>query len=137
MPTIFSRIIAGELPAHKVAETADYLAFLDIRPVAVGHTLVVPKVEVDYIFDLADDHLSGLLLFAKKVARALEATVPCQRIGVAVIGLEVPHAHVHLVPLNSMSDMLQFGKPPIDLSAEALADWAAKISAIYQAHFGR
>ena len=128
MPTIFSRIVAGEIPCHKVAETADYLAFLDVRPQAAGHTLCIPKREIDYIFDIEDDLLAGLMLFAKKVARAIEKEVPCKRIGVAVIGLEVPHAHVHLVPLNALSD-LSFGKDPVPMTQTELAALAAKIAA--------
>jgi histidine triad (HIT) family protein len=105
MATIFSKIISGEIPAYKLAENDKYLAFLDINPLAYGHTLVIPKKEIDYIFDIDDQELSGLIIFAKKVAKALEKAVPCKRIGVAVIGLEVPHAHVHLIPLNSMDDI--------------------------------
>lgn len=105
MPTIFTKIINGEIPCHKIAETDDFLAFLDVSPCAVGHTLVIPKKEVDYIFDLEDELYAGLMAFAKKIAPAIKAAIPCKRIGVAVIGLEVPHAHVHLIPLNSMSDM--------------------------------
>lgn len=103
--TIFSRIVAGEIPAHKIAETDDFLAFLDVMPTTMGHTLVIPKKEVDYLFSLDDELYMGLMAFAKKVAPAIEKAVPCKRIGVAVIGLEVPHAHVHLIPLNSMQDM--------------------------------
>ncbi|MBV6440828.1 MAG: HIT family protein [Haliscomenobacteraceae bacterium CHB4] len=128
MPSIFSRIVNGEIPCYKVAETADYLAFLDVRPQAKGHTLCIPKREIDYIFDIEDAHLAGLMVFAKKVARAVEKVVPCQRIGVAVIGLEVPHAHIHLIPLNSISD-LSFGKEPVAMSPEAMSDLAAKIAA--------
>ena len=128
MPTIFSRIVNGEIPCYKVAETADYLAFLDVRPQAKGHTLCIPKREIDYIFDMEDELLGGLMVFAKKVAKAVEKVVPCQRIGVAVIGLEVPHAHVHLIPLNSISD-LSFGKEPVAMSPEAMSDLAAKIAA--------
>ena len=105
MPTLFSRIIAGEIPCHKVAENDDFIAFLDIEPVAQGHTLVVPKVEVDYIFDLDEKYLCGINLFSKAVASRLQKVVPCKRIGIAVIGLEVPHAHMHLVPLNNVSDI--------------------------------
>lgn len=105
MASIFSKIIAGEIPSHKIAEDEQYYAFLDIFPVAKGHTLVVPKKEVDYIYDLDDETLAGLHIFAKKVAKAIEKAVPCQRIGLAVVGLEVPHAHVHLIPINSMADM--------------------------------
>ncbi len=105
MPSIFSRIVAGEIPAHKIAETDDYLAFLDVMPTTTGHTLVIPKKEVDYLFDLDDELYAGLMAFAKRIALAIERAVPCKRVGVAVVGLEVPHAHVHLIPLNSMADM--------------------------------
>lgn len=105
MATIFSKIVSGEIPCYKVAETNDYLAFLDVRPLTAGHTLVIPKVETDYIFDLDDEQFAGLHLFAKIVAKALKAAVPCKRIGVAVIGLEVPHAHIHLVPMNEIGDL--------------------------------
>ena len=128
MPTIFSRIINGEIPCYKIAETADYLAFLDVRPQALGHTLCIPKQEVDYIFDIADEQLAGLMVFAKKVAKAMGAVVPCKRIGVAVIGLEVPHAHIHLIPLNTLSD-LSFGKEPLLISPDEMKLLAAKIAA--------
>ncbi|MBL7806082.1 MAG: HIT family protein [Saprospiraceae bacterium] len=128
MSTIFSRIIAGEIPCYKVAETEDYLAFLDIRPSAKGHTLCIPKRETDYIFDIPDQELAGLMLFAKKVARAIEQVVPCKRIGVAVIGLEVPHAHVHLVPLNQLSD-LTFGREPFPMTPDEFRELAAQIAA--------
>ena len=105
MASIFSKIIAGEIPCYKIAEDDKYLAFLDVSPLAKGHTLVVPKVETDYIFDIDDNTLSGMMLFAKKIAIALKEAVPCKRIGVAVLGLEVPHAHIHLVPLNQESDI--------------------------------
>ncbi|MBQ1611714.1 MAG: HIT family protein [Muribaculaceae bacterium] len=105
MATIFSRIAAGEIPSYKCAEDENYYAFLDINPLAKGHTLVIPKHEVNYIFDIEDEEYKGLWAFAKKVAVALKAAVPCERIGVAVIGLEVPHAHIHLVPINKESDM--------------------------------
>lgn len=105
MASIFSKIVAGEIPCHKIAESEHYLAFLDIFPVAKGHTLVIPKKEIDYIFDLDDETLAGLHVFAKKVALAIQKAVPCERIGVAIVGLEVPHAHVHLIPINSMADM--------------------------------
>jgi histidine triad (HIT) family protein len=105
MATIFSRIAAGEIPSYKCAEDENYYAFLDINPLAKGHTLVIPKHEVNYIFDIEDEEYKGLWAFAKKVALALKAAVPCERIGVAVIGLEVPHAHIHLVPINKESDM--------------------------------
>ena len=109
MATIFSRIAAGEIPSYKVAETDRYFAFLDINPVQPGHVLVIPKREVDYIFDIDDDEFAGLQLFAKKVARALRRAIPCRKVGVAVIGLEVPHAHIHLVPMNDEGD-LDFSK---------------------------
>ncbi len=128
MASIFTRIVNGEIPCYKVAETADYLAFLDVRPQAKGHTLCVPKKEIDYLFDLEDDYLAGLMVFAKKVARAVEQVVPCKRIGVAVIGLEVPHAHVHLIPLNNLSD-LSFGKEPLDIPAGEMQALAAQIAA--------
>lgn len=128
MPTIFSRIVNGEIPCYKIAETSDYLAFLDVRPQTKGHTLCIPKREIDYIFDIEDEQLAGLALFAKKVAKAIEKVVPCQRIGIAVIGLEVPHAHVHLIPLNSVSD-LSFGKEPVQMSPEEMSELAAKIAA--------
>ena len=127
MATIFTRIVNGEIPCHKVAESEQYLAFLDIRPQTKGHTLCIPKQEVDYIFDLEDDQLAGLMQFAKQVARALKSVVPCKRIGIAVVGLEVPHAHVHLIPLQSVSD-LSF-KEPINVSADELAELAAQIAA--------
>lgn len=126
MATIFSRIVSGEIPCYKIAETADYLAFLDVRPQAKGHTLCIPKREIDYIFDMDDDLLAGLTVFAKKVAKAVEKVVPCKRIGIAVIGLEVPHAHVHLIPLQSIAD-LSFGKEPLLLSPDEMNDLAARI----------
>ncbi len=128
MATIFSKIIKGEIPAYKIAENQDYFAFLDIRPMAPGHTLVIPKVEVDYLFDLSDDHLSGLMVFAKRVGKAIEREVDCERIGLAVIGLEVPHAHVHLVPINKVGD-LSFSKAPVKLSDEEMAGLAQRIAA--------
>lgn len=127
MPTIFTRIIQGEIPCYKVAETDDYLAFLDIRPQVKGHTLCIPKREVDYIFDMDDSSLGGLMLFAKRVAHALAEVVPCQRVGVAVIGLEVPHAHIHLMPINAMSDMV-WGKTPLDMPAEEMQRLATQIA---------
>lgn len=124
MPTLFSRIVAGEIPCYKVAEDEKYFAFLDINPLAAGHTLVIPKAEGDYLFAMADNAYTGLLLFAKKVAAALEKAVPCRRIGVAVMGLEVPHTHIHLIPINSESDMI-ISNPRLKLSPEkmqAIAD---------------
>lgn len=127
MATIFSRIINGEIPSYKVAEDEKYFAFLDINPLAEGHTLVVPKTETDYLFDLDDENLSGLIVFSKKVARAIQKTIPCKRIGVAVLGLEVPHAHIHLVPLNRESD-IDFHKPKLKLSHEQFRAIADRIS---------
>lgn len=126
MPSIFSRIVKGEIPCHKVAESNKYLAFLDINPLVKGHTLVIPKEEIDYFFDLNDDLLGGLMVFSKKVAKAIEKTFPCERIGVSVIGLEVPHAHVHLIPLQGMGDM-NFKNPKLELSPEELAEIAIQI----------
>jgi histidine triad (HIT) family protein len=127
MPTIFSRIVKGEIPSYKIAEDDHYFAFLDINPLAEGHTLVIPKVEVDYLFDLDNETLSGLTLFSKRVAKAIEMAVPCKRIGVAVLGLEVPHAHIHLVPLNQESD-INFFKPKLKLTPERFKELADKIS---------
>ncbi|MFN0292809.1 HIT family protein [Pedobacter helvus] len=132
MSSIFSKIIAGDIPAHKVAETDDFLAFLDISPLVLGHVLVIPKKEVDYIFDLEDDLYQGLMLFAKHVAAGIKKAYPCDRVGVAVIGLEVPHAHVHLIPINSMNDM-NFANPKLKLNQEELAEVAAKIKAKLEA----
>ena len=126
MPSLFTKIINREIPGHIVAEDEKYIAFLDINPLVVGHTLVVPKKEVDYIFDIDDDTLAGLQLFSKKVAHALKKAIPCKRIGVAVIGLEVPHTHVHLVPMNSMDD-LNFTRKKLNPSQEELSAAAEKI----------
>jgi histidine triad (HIT) family protein len=126
MPSIFTRIINREIPAHIVAEDDQYIAFLDINPLVLGHTLVVPKKENDYIFDLDDATLSGLMVFAKKVSNGVLAAVPCQRIGISVIGLEVPHTHVHLVPMNSADDV-NFTRPKLNPTKEELAAIAAKI----------
>lgn len=128
MASIFSKIIEGKIPCYKVAENQDFFAFLDINPLAKGHTLVVPKREVDYLFDLEDDLYTGLMLYAKKVALAIEKTIPCERIGVAVIGLEVPHAHIHLVPINGVHD-IDFRKPRVALSKEKFEEIAKQISA--------
>lgn len=125
--TIFSKIIAGEIPSYKVAEDERFYAFLDIHPLAKGHTLVVPKQETDYIFDLDDTTLSQMILFAKKVARAIEKAIPCKRVGLSVIGLEVPHAHIHLVPINKESD-IYFGKDKLTLTNEEFAAIATEIS---------
>ncbi|WP_207536490.1 HIT family protein [Desertivirga arenae] len=128
MASIFSRIVAGEIPAYKVAEDENYLAFLDVFPLIKGHVLVIPKQEVDYIFDLEDEVYTGLQLFAKKVAKGLKEAVPCKRIGVTVIGLEVPHVHIHLVPMNGMDDM-NFSKPKLKLEAEEMKEIAQRIAA--------
>jgi histidine triad (HIT) family protein len=130
MASIFTRIINGEIPCYKVAEDENYFAFLDISPLTKGHTLVIPKQETDYIFDLNDTTLSGLTLFAKKVAKAIEKSVPCLRVGVAVIGLEVPHAHVHLIPMQSMHDM-NFANPKLKIPSEEMKDIAASIANNY------
>jgi histidine triad (HIT) family protein len=130
MPSIFSRIIKGEIPAWKVAESEHFLAFLDVNPLAKGHTLIVPKLETDYFFDLSDEEISGIMVFSKKVASALRSTLPCLRIGMSVIGLEVPHAHVHLVPLNSMGD-INFSNSRLNLSAEEMEAIAASIRSAY------
>lgn len=131
MPSVFSRIISGEIPCYKVAESERFLAFLDIMPLAVGHVLVVPKKEIDYVFDIADTELSELIVFAKKVAKSIEKEVPCLRIGLAVVGLEVPHAHIHLVPLNSVQD-INFSKAKLKLSPEKLTETAEKIKHEYE-----
>jgi len=131
MSSIFTKIVRGEIPAHKIAETSDFLAFLDIAPLAIGHILVIPKKEIDYIFDVEDALLAGLMLFAKKIARAQRAVIPCLRIGVAVIGVEVPHAHVHLVPLNTVGD-INFERPKLQVSQEELAATAARIRQAYE-----
>lgn len=128
MSSIFSKIIAGEIPSHKIIENDKFYAFLDIMPLVEGHTLVVPKQEVDYIFDVDDNQLADMMVFAKKVAKAIEAAIPCKRIGVAVIGLEVPHAHVHLVPLNTMDD-INFSRPKLKPTQDELALTAKKITA--------
>lgn len=117
MPSIFTHIINEEIPCYKIAESDKYLAFLDINPVSKGHTLVVPKQEIDYIFDLEDDTFAGLHLFAKKVAKAIDIAIPCERVTVAVVGLEVPHAHIHLIPIQSMRDFT-FANPKLQLSKE-------------------
>ena len=128
MATLFTRIINGEIPCYKVAEDDRYFAFLDINPLAKGHTLVVPKVEDDYIFNLDDETYAGLMLFAKKVAQAQQLAIPCKRIGVAVLGMEVPHVHVHLVPMQNEGDM-NFAKQKLQLSPTEMAETAAAIAA--------
>lgn len=126
MASVFTKIVNGEIPAHKVAETIDFLAFLDVNPLREGHLLVIPKKEVDYIFDIEDELYVGMMLFAKIVAIGLKKVIPCERVGVAVIGLEVPHAHIHLIPMNSVSDM-DFSKPKLHPSEEELSNTALKI----------
>ena len=128
MSTIFSKIIAGEIPSYRIHEDERYYAFLDINPLAKGHTLVIPKVETDYLFDLEDDLLGGMLVFAKKVALAIDKTIDCKRVGIAVLGLEVPHAHIHLVPINDLHD-IEFSRPKLQLSADEFMAIAQKISA--------
>ena len=131
MPTIFSKIINREIPGHIVAEDDRFIAFLDIMPLVMGHVLVVPKKEIDYIFDLDDDALGAMNVFAKKIAHAIKKVVPCKRVGVAVIGLEVPHAHIHLIPMNTVSD-LNFGRPKLNPEQEELIAIASKIRKEYE-----
>lgn len=128
MPTIFSRIINGEIPSYKIAEDDHYFAFLDINPLAEGHTLVIPREETDYIFDLDDKTLAGMMVFAKKVALAIDKTMSCKRVGIAVLGLEVPHAHIHLIPINELGD-IDFMKPKLKFTPEEFKATAAKIQA--------
>ena len=127
MATIFTKIINGEIPCYKIAEDDNYFAFLDINPLRAGHTLVVPKRETDYIFDLEDVYLSGMIVFSKKIAKAIKSAIPCNRIGVAILGLEVPHAHIHLVPMDTMED-INFRNPKLKFTIEEFKDIAAKIS---------
>jgi len=126
MPSIFSKIIAGEIPCYKIAEDSRFFAFLDINPLAEGHTLVIPKQETDYLFDLDDDLYRDLFLFAKKIAEAIKKTIPCKKVGIAVVGLEVAHAHIHLVPLNDLYD-LDFKKTKLKLSKEEFEQIAERI----------
>ena len=126
--SVFSKIVNKEIPAHIVAETTDFIAFLDVNPLVMGHVLVIPKKEIDYIFDMEDEHYAGLTLFAKIVAKAVKEAFPCKKVGVAVIGLEVPHAHIHLIPMNSVADM-NFSKEKLKPSQEELANAAKKIKA--------
>ena len=128
MATIFSRIVAGEIPSYKIAEDERYYAFLDINPLVKGHTLVIPKREVDYIFDLDDDELAGLQVFAKKVAVAIKKAIPCVKVGQCVLGLEVPHAHIHLVPMQTEKD-LRFTNPHLELTPEQFTEIANSIKA--------
>lgn len=131
MATIFSKIVKGEIPAYKVAEDDNFLAFLDINPLAKGHTLVIPKKETDYIFDIEDPQYAQLWSFAKRVAIAIKTVVPCEKIGVAVIGLEVLHAHIHLVPINSVYD-LDFARPKLKLDPQELSSITAEIAAAFK-----
>src|SRR5450759_2475141 len=129
METVFSKIIKGEIPCYKIAESEDYFAILDINPLRAGHTLVIPKREIDYIFDLDDAYLAGMIIFSKKIAVAIKSVFPCNRIGVAILGLEVPHAHIHLVPMDTMED-INFKNPKLKFTTEEFKDIAAKISRI-------
>ncbi|OFX22128.1 MAG: HIT family hydrolase [Bacteroidetes bacterium GWA2_31_9b] len=131
MASIFTKIVNGEIPSYKIAEDENYYAFLDIFPLAKGHTLVIPKIETDYLFDLDDQTLSGLSVFAKRVAKAIDKIIPCKRVGVVVLGLEVPHAHIHLIPLNSEADA-SFSKPKLKLSETEFKEIAQKISAAFE-----
>lgn len=126
MPTIFSKIVDGEIPAYKVAESNDYLAFLDINPLAKGHVLVIPKKETDYLFDMEDSEYTGLWIFAKIVAQGIKKVYPCEKVGVAVVGLEVAHAHIHLVPINEVGD-INFSRPKLQLSPNELAESAETV----------
>ncbi len=126
MASIFTKIINGEIPSYKIAENENFYAFLDVFPVAKGHTLVVPKKEIDYIFDLDDELLAGLHVFSKKIAKAIEKAIPCKRIGTAVVGLEVPHAHLHLIPINNISD-ISFEHPKLKLSEAEFKEILEKI----------
>ncbi len=131
MATIFSKIAAGEIPSYKIAENDKFFAFLDINPLVKGHTLVIPKREVDYIFDIEDEELAAMHLFAKSVAKAIEKAIPCKRVGVAVMGLEVPHAHIHLIPINKESDMV-ISNPKQKLSDEEFVGIASAIKAAWE-----
>jgi len=126
MASIFSRIVSGEIPCYKIAEDDYFLAFLDINPLSKGHTLVIPKKEIDYLFDLDDKEIAAINIFAKKIAVAIKKSVPCKRIGAAVIGLEVPHAHIHLIPIQKESDML-FSNPKLNIPTEEMEKIAADI----------
>lgn len=128
MATIFSKIIAGEIPSYRIYEDEDYYAFLDINPLTEGHTLVIPKLETDYLFDMEDELLGNMMVFAKKVALAIDKTIECKRVGIAVLGLEVPHAHIHLVPINNLHD-IEFSKPKLKFSQEEFRATAERISA--------
>ena len=126
MSTIFSKIISGEIPAYKVAESNDYLAFLDISPLAAGHVLVIPKKETDYIFDIEDDEYMGMWVFAKIVAQGIKKVCPCRKVGIAVVGLEVAHTHIHLIPINNVDDM-NFARPKLSLPSDEMTAIAEKV----------
>jgi len=128
MSTIFSKIVNGEIPAHVVAETTEFLAFLDVNPLVMGHVLVIPKKEIDYIFDMDEESYFGLTLFAKIVAKGLKDSFPCKKVGIAVIGLEVPHVHIHLIPMNEVNDM-NFSRPKLSPTSEELEEAALRIKA--------
>lgn len=130
MSTIFTKIIEGTIPCYKIAEDAQFFAFLDIAPLTKGHVLVVPKLEEDYLFDIPDESLGQMMVFSKKVAKAIEKVIPCKRVGVAVIGLEVPHAHIHLVPINGIND-LDFSNPKLSLQPDEFKEIAQKINAAF------
>jgi len=131
MDSIFTKIISGEIPCYKIAENENYIAFLDINPLTIGHTLVVPKQQVDYLFDMEDDLYTGLMLFSKQVAKAIKMAIPCVKVGVVVIGLEVPHAHIHLLPINNVRD-IDFSKPKLQLRKEDLLLTLEKISVAFK-----
>jgi histidine triad (HIT) family protein len=131
MASIFSKIVRGEIPSYKVAESEDYLAFLDINPLAAGHTLVIPKKEVDYIFDLDDKTYAGLFDFARKVGRSIESCISCKRLGVVVYGLDVPHAHIHLIPLQGTGNEINFSNPKVKMSPEEFVALAEKIQEMF------
>jgi len=126
MSTIFSKIVRGEIPCHKILEDDQFLAFLDVFPLVEGHTLVIPKVEIDYIFDMEDKALGEMIIFSKRAAALIRSAIPCVKVGVSVIGLEVPHAHIHLIPMQQVSDM-NFSKPKLTLSQEELSKTAERI----------
>ena len=130
MASVFTKIVAGEIPSYKIAETKDYLAFLDVFPLVKGHTLVIPKQEIDSLFDIENDRYTGLTLFAKGVAKAIQKTIPCKKVGMAVVGIEVPHAHIHLIPINNASDM-NFARPKLQLAKQEMEELAKKIGEVY------
>lgn len=132
MASIFSKIVQGEIPSYKIAEDEKFYAFLDINPLAKGHTLVIPKAETDYIFDIDDSTLANMMIFAKKVGLAIEANIPCKRIGIAVLGLEVPHAHIHLIPINTVYD-IDFKQPKLKLEKKEFEEIASQIRNTFEA----